>query len=94
MNEPPTSVSKLEEIADYARNEGLKYVYIGNVGSNSDYERTVCPRCGKTLIVRRHYRVKYFNLIFEDGRYRCPRCGQEIPIRGRYVAEKSFQLML
>ncbi len=93
-NEPPTSVSKLEEIADYARNEGLKYVYIGNIGSNSDYERTVCPRCGKTLIVRRHYRVKYFNLIFEDGRYRCPRCGQEIPIRGRYVAGKSFQLML
>ena len=83
-SQPATPVRKLEEIAGFARREGIKYVYMGNIGS-SEYETTRCPRCGKVLVVRRGFRVMSFNLRWEGGEYRCPRCGHRIPMRGRYV---------
>ncbi|WP_440060304.1 radical SAM protein [Thermogladius sp. 4427co] len=82
--EPPTPMSKLLEIRRYAIREGLSYVYIGNVG-DPELESTYCPKCGKLLVRRSGYRVTYFNLVYENGRYKCPRCGTEIPIRGRYI---------
>lgn len=86
--EPPTPISKLLEIREYALQQGLKYVYVGNTW-NPDYESTKCPRCGKTLIYRSGYRVLDFKLDSSSGRYKCPRCGEVIPIKGRYV-EKHF----
>jgi len=88
-SEPPTPIEKLLRIGDRARELGVEYVYVGNVGS-SRYESTYCPSCGKLLIARRGYRVTYFNLDHSGGRYRCPRCGREVPIRGRYVGEKRY----
>ncbi|RLE59313.1 MAG: radical SAM protein [Thermoprotei archaeon] len=88
---PPTPLEKLEKIADYARREGIEHVYIGNTGQ-AEHETTRCPRCGKTLIVRRRYRVTYFDLDLDEGRYRCPRCGHHIPIRGRYISGKTIFL--
>jgi len=82
--EPPTPLEKLMEIKKYAESNGLRYVYVGNVGS-SELETTRCPRCGKTLVVRRNYRVVSFNMVYEEGKYKCPRCGMAIPIKGRYI---------
>ncbi|AFK51537.1 Radical SAM domain protein [Thermogladius calderae 1633] len=82
--EPPTPLSKLMEIREYARRSGLNYVYVGNVG-DPELETTRCPRCGKVLVRRSGYRVTYFNAVREEGKYKCPRCGLTIPIRGRYV---------
>ncbi len=77
--EPP--LNKLVEFRDYALSQGISYVYIGNVGS-TEFESTKCPRCGKTLIVRSWFRVRYYGLT-PDGR--CPRCGLKIYLRGGYV---------
>lgn len=88
-SQPPTPIQKLLEIASHAKKEGIEYVYIGNI-STVEYETTRCPRCGKTLIARKHYRVTYFNLDQTREKYRCPRCGHSIPITGRYVPGKPI----
>ncbi|MEM4691289.1 MAG: radical SAM protein [Desulfurococcaceae archaeon] len=79
--EPPTPVEKLIEIHRYAREMGLKYVYIGNI-FNEIYESTKCPKCGKILIYRSRYRVLEFRLTYSCGKYRCPFCGEHILIYG------------
>ena len=86
-DKPPTRVETLLAVARRARREGIRYVYVGNVG-DPELETTRCPRCGKVLIVREGYRVTYWGLVKEGGKYRCPRCGQAIPIRGEYVGPK------
>jgi len=80
-----TPLEKLLSIRDYALREGLHYVYVGNVGS-AELETTKCPNCGKTLITRSWYRVRYYGLT-PDGR--CQRCGFKVYLRGRYVPKKS-----
>jgi len=88
-SEPPTPIEKLLEIRDKARELGIQYVYIGNIGS-SIYESTYCPNCNKLLIARSHYRVTYFKLDHSGDKYKCPRCSREIPIRGRYIEWKKY----
>ena len=70
---PPTPVSTLEHARIAAMEEGLKYVYIGNVPEHPA-EHTYCPRCKKMLIQRIGYRVKVKAL--ENGR--CRYCGEPI----------------
>ena len=53
--------------------EGLKYVYIGNVPEHPA-EHTYCPKCKKVLIQRIGYRVKVMALT--DGK--CRYCGAPI----------------
>lgn len=86
---PPTPVELLLKIKEEAQREGLKFVYVGNL-HDPELEATRCPRCGKVLIRRRFYRVTYFGLEREGGRYRCPRCGETIPITGRYVPGRGW----
>ena len=71
-NRPPTPVKTLEMAYDIAREEGLKYVYIGNVGNIG--EDTFCPNCGKLLIDRSGYSVEEINI--KNGK--CKFCGEEI----------------
>ncbi len=80
-HEPPTSMDKLLKAYDKARRAGIKYVYIGNI-PNQEYQDTKCPRCGKTLIVRRNYRVIQWRLTRDD---KCPYCGYKINIYGEYI---------
>lgn len=77
---PPTPLSKLLEIKRKAEQLGIHYVYVGNVGI-PELEETRCPKCGKTLITRRNYRVTYHHLNGD----RCPRCRYRIPIRGKFM---------
>lgn len=71
-NRPPTPVKTLEMAYDIARDEGLKYVYIGNVGDIG--EDTFCPNCGKLLIDRSGYSLEEINI--KNGK--CKFCGEEI----------------
>ncbi len=80
--EEPTSFSKLLSAYNKARKAGIKYVYIGNI-IQEEYQDTICPKCGKKLIIRRNYRVVSWNLTPD---YRCPRCGYRIRIFGRYIS--------
>jgi len=69
---PATPIETLRKAAALAREAGLKFIYIGNVGGES--EATVCPRCGKILIRRSGFSV-------EENRIKagqCPSCGSPI----------------
>lgn len=70
----PTPVATLERAWKTATEEGLRFVYIGNVPGRPE-ENTFCPKCRACVIERNGYRVKAFRLT--DGR--CQACGQPIP---------------
>ncbi len=75
---PPTPLETLMRCAEIAREEGLHYVYIGNVAESSeepDWENTFCPACKRLLIRRRGFRVAENHI--KDAR--CPYCGHNIP---------------
>ena len=71
-----TTASTLLRAAETGRNEGLNFVYAGNLPrSVGDWENTRCPRCARLLVERAGLRVLHAYL--EDGR--CPGCRQSIP---------------
>jgi pyruvate formate lyase activating enzyme len=53
---PATPVSVLNRARETAMEEGLNYVYIGNV-PGSQGQHTFCPGCGKKIIARRGYYI-------------------------------------
>jgi len=73
-NLPPTPLETLKKAREIALEEGLNFVYIGNV-PHGEHENTYCPKCGKLLIERIGYFVKENNII--EGR--CKFCGEKIP---------------
>jgi len=72
-NLPATSLKTLETARKIAMNEGLNYVYIGNVASREG-QNTYCPGCKKLLIERSGYTILQNRL--RQGR--CPDCSKEI----------------
>jgi len=80
-NLSPTPVKTLEMAKRIAREEGLKYVYIGNVPGHGG-ENTYCPKCRKLLIQRVGFHVLRNNLsyTFTGGKIegRCKYCGARI----------------
>jgi pyruvate formate lyase activating enzyme len=78
MDVPPTPISTLVRAREIALNEGLHYVYTGNV-HNIEGDTTFCPGCQSQLIVRDWYQINDYRLT-EDGH--CPDCG--IAIAGRF----------
>lgn len=68
-----TPVSTLEQARNIAIEEGIKYVYIGNVPGN-EAESTFCPRCSKTIVGRVGFTVQEFNI--ENSA--CKFCGEKI----------------
>jgi len=75
---PPTSVQTLETARGIALDEGLAYVYIGNVAS-PEGQNTYCPQCKRLLIERSGYQVLQ-NHIFLG---RCSQC--DYPIQGLWA---------
>ncbi len=69
---PPTPVATIHQAVDIGRAAGLNYIYVGNLGSESD---TRCPACNALLIERTGYSLKR-NRITESSR--CPDCGHPI----------------
>lgn len=73
-NVPPTPVSTLEEARQIGMQEGLWYVYIGNVPGHKG-ENTYCPKDGKLLIRRLGYQILENNI---DEKGRCKFCKTQI----------------
>ncbi|MEM0447308.1 MAG: AmmeMemoRadiSam system radical SAM enzyme [Thermoplasmata archaeon] len=73
-NLPETPSKTLYNAYKIAMEEGIKYVYLGNLWEEK-YETTYCPNCGTPIIVRSGYNIKILNLT-EDNR--CSKCGKEI----------------
>ncbi len=74
---PPEGLFRARRIA---RQEGLRYVYTGNV-HDRDGGTTYCPGCQTALVVRDWYEIPAYHLTSEG---RCPHCGSAIA--GRYQA--------
>ncbi|OFW57462.1 MAG: AmmeMemoRadiSam system radical SAM enzyme [Actinobacteria bacterium RBG_16_64_13] len=72
---PPTPVSAIEKALHIGREEGLHYIYGGNIPGHSS-ESTLCPGCGSVLIERQGFRTGESGIT--DGR--CSRCGREVAI--------------
>jgi len=80
----PTPLRTLEEAWRWGREEGLHYVYVGNVGVHRAMH-TWCPQCGALLVERRVLGVRRSFLV--EGR--CPACGHPVPLIGRVYAESQ-----
>lgn len=70
---PQTPVRVIEMARQIAVDEGLNYVYIGNIPGH-EAQNTYCPSCGEVAIERQGYYVQFRN--FEDGV--CTKCGESI----------------
>ena len=76
---PETPIHTLERLHAIAKEEGLEYVYLGNVWGHR-LEHTYCPRCGAVAVERYGFTLRSWNL---DASNRCRACGHAIPIVGR-----------
>jgi pyruvate formate lyase activating enzyme len=79
MNIPWTPIETLEKHWKVAKEEGLRFAYIGNVPGHP-LENTYCPECGTLLIRRYGFDILEWNL---DNQNRCKKCGAKIPIIGQ-----------
>ena len=70
---PPTPAETLIMAREIALNQGMHYVYIGNV-SVEGTEDTYCPNCKKMLIQRQGYWVGEVNIANSA----CKFCGTKI----------------
>jgi pyruvate formate lyase activating enzyme len=72
-----TSPATLLRAAAIGREEGLRFVYVGNLpGRVGPFESTYCPQCGTLLVERYGYHIAQYRL--EPGG-RCPSCSAVIP---------------
>ena len=78
MDYESTPVKTLERHHQVAKEEGLKYVYLGNVPGHP-LEHTYCPECNNIAIKRFGFDIQEWNL---DKNNRCNFCGNQIPIIG------------
>jgi len=79
-NLPSTPVKTIEEACQVAHEEGLNYVYAGNVPGHK-LENTYCPKCGMLVIERLGLNILGWNLTPDN---KCVKCGFLIPIKGSY----------
>ncbi len=70
---PPTPVSTLQRAYKIGKDNGLRYVYPGNVPGDK-YESTFCYHCGEMLIQRYGFHIQ--NNAIKDGK--CSFCSVEI----------------
>ncbi|HEX7465984.1 MAG TPA: AmmeMemoRadiSam system radical SAM enzyme [Usitatibacter sp.] len=74
---PPTPAATLTRARRIAMDEGLRYVYTGNV-HDKEGGTTFCHGCGAALIVRDWHRIEAYRLKANGC---CPDCGTKIPGR-------------
>ncbi len=73
-NLPPTSVETLDRARQIALEEGVRFVYVGNMPGHAG-NHTYCPTCGEILVAREGFSVTDYHLA--DGT--CAYCGEPIP---------------
>ncbi len=71
-----TPIDKLRELRKIAYDQGLQYVYLGNLQGDPG-ESTYCPKCGVKVIKRIGYNVQLLALNPSTGK--CTVCGLKIP---------------
>lgn len=71
---PPTPEQTLLEAHQIAREEGLKYVFLGNI-QHPEYHNTFCPKCNY-LVIQRGGFFREAKPKLKNGK--CGNCGEEI----------------
>ncbi len=72
-----TTVGDLVRAAEIGVEEGLRFVYAGNLpGHVGQWENTRCPACQETVIERYGYLIRSYGLTAEG---RCPHCQTQLP---------------
>lgn len=72
QDRPPTPGSTIDLAVHIGHEEGLLYVYSGNLSEHDTAGDTKCPACGSTVIVRQGYTVS------APTGLTCPTCGKHI----------------
>ncbi|MDO9099632.1 MAG: AmmeMemoRadiSam system radical SAM enzyme [Caldisericota bacterium] len=72
MDRPTTPVETIARAVAIGREEGLEYVYVGNVSERELASDTCCPSCGSIVIKRRGYHID------APTGLRCPACDRRI----------------
>jgi pyruvate formate lyase activating enzyme len=80
---PATPAATLSRARRIALDQGLHFVYTGNV-HDAEGGTTYCPGCRTPLIVRDWYRIDDYRMTPEGN---CPKCGMGIP--GRFGSFKN-----
>jgi pyruvate formate lyase activating enzyme len=75
LDVPPTPPETLTRARRIAIDQGLRYVYVGNVHDEAG-SSTYCHACGAKLIGRDWYRLTAWNL---DAHGACAACGTPLP---------------
>jgi pyruvate formate lyase activating enzyme len=70
---PPTPLATLQRARQIGLEEGLHYVYVGNIPDDKGQD-TFCLECGGLLIRRRGYWIAEYKI----RKGRCPDCGRSI----------------
>lgn len=78
---PATPLATLVRARALAQQQGLEYVYTGNVHHHAG-DTTCCPHCQTALIARDWYQIERYQLT-ADGH--CPQCGGAVA--GRFDAQ-------
>ena len=73
MDIPPTSIEAVQRAREIGLEEGLRFVYTGNVADEKG-ESTFCYQCGALLILRRGFELASKRIV--NGK--CPECGVAI----------------
>lgn len=73
LDRPATPGSAVERALEIGREEGLRYVYAGNLPGHAS-ESTRCPSCGEVVVERRGFRVTGMRV----GGGLCGDCGSQI----------------
>jgi len=69
----PTPVASVERALQIGREEGIRYVYGGNIPGHAS-ESTACPECGETVVERQGFSLR--RNTAKEGR--CPHCSGRI----------------
>jgi pyruvate formate lyase activating enzyme len=82
-----TPVKILEKAWNIGKEEGLNYVYIGNIPGHR-FENTYCYNCNELLIKRFGFNILNYKVGPDN---KCPKCKERIPIVGKYI--KSYRII-
>ena len=85
MDYDSTPVKTLEKHYQVAKDEGLKYVYLGNVPGHK-WEHTYCSECNQIVVKRYGFDIQGWHM---DEENKCKFCGNQIPIIGTLA--KNYQ---
>ncbi|MCD4705724.1 AmmeMemoRadiSam system radical SAM enzyme [bacterium] len=69
---PDTQIETIEKAYKIGKQEGLKYIYVGNLWKNG-MENTFCPKCNNIVIERLGYNIKR-----KDEKGKCANCKTQI----------------